>query len=139
MGYQLVLLDFGMSIPIVEVEKHSENCIQMGTDVTMAPEQFMCNAPTGRGTDWWAFGASVWRIRVFWEPSISQEERDRILNSRCERWGHHDLPTMSFFSPDLQSLLKLLLVPSPEDRDFSASPEAFARLLTHPYFKAVVR
>lgn len=134
MGYRLTLLDFGMSMPLDKVSEEAYSCVRYGTDVTMAPEQFMCNAPTGRGTDWWGFGASLWRTRIFWEPTLSDVERDSLLNFKCEQWGHHSLPIQPFFSPELQSLLKMLLVPSPKDRDFSVSPEAFSKLLKHPYF-----
>jgi serine/threonine protein kinase len=129
--YQLVILDFGLAMRLTEAE--AEDCVKVGTDVTMAPEQVMCNHVAGRGTDWWSVAASMWRTRVFWEPTISDDERDLILKSKCEQWGHHVYPSQPFFSKDFTELLNLMFKPRPKDRDFSKNPVALSKLLDSPY------
>lgn len=137
-AYSLILLDFGMAMTLDEIESSGDNCIKVGTDVTMAPEQFLCNAPTSRGTDWWAVGASIWRTRVFWEPTLTADERDALMTTKCEQWGHYSLPMQPFFSDQLKSLLsELFLIPSPDQRDHSANQAAFEKLISHPYFANV--
>ena len=117
-AYSLVLIDFGLS----EVEARlPDECIKSGTEVTMAPEQVLCNSPIGFGTDWWGAAAGLFRVRVFWEPSIGDKRRDAILHERDPHWGHVILPGQPFFSPDFQSLLNLMLKPCPDERDFDAN------------------
>lgn len=136
-NYRLVLLDFGLSTSIEEAATQ-DKCMDVGTAVTMAPEQVMCNGPAGRGTDWWAVAAAMWRVRVFWEPTLDDRERTRLLNLTCPRWGHHVMPDQPFFSEHFRSLLALMLRPTEQERDFSRSPEAMAALLAHPYLAPAI-
>lgn len=131
--YRLVLIDFGLSRRLEDIDP--EDCLRSGTDVVMAPEQLMCNHPVGRGTDWWSVAASVWRMRIFWEPTIGEQARDRLLSLTDPQWGHYIYPPQAFFDPRLVDLLKFMMVPNPADRDFSSSPLAIKRLLDHPYLK----
>lgn len=128
-AYHLVLIDFGLS----EVEAQlGDGCIKSGTEVTMAPEQIMCNAPVGFGTDWWGVAASLYRLRIFWEPSIDEKSRDDLMKARDPQWGHTSLPMQPFFSPDFKDLLNLMLKPDPEDREFDSQLE---KLTGHPYLQ----
>lgn len=128
-AYHLILIDFGLC----EVEsKLSDECIKSGTEVTMAPEQIMCNHPVGFGTDWWGVAAALWRVRVFWEPSISEDRRAALLHAQDPQWGHQILPMQPFFSADFVKLMKLMLKPTPEDRAFD---ERIKELLDMPYLK----
>lgn len=130
-AYHLVLLDFGLALPLEEAAQ--KNCLHIGTDVTMAPEQVLCNHAGGRGTDWWGLAAAMWRTRVFWEPSIGETERTNLLNAKCEQWGHPILPDQPWFTAEFKSLMRALLKPTPKERDFSHSQKRFQRLLDHPY------
>lgn len=130
MDYSLVLLDFGLAMRLVDAEKRE--CIRAGTDVTMAPEQHICK-PAGRGTDWWAVAASMWRTRIFWEPTLTDDERDTLVNSKCPQWGHYSYPAQSFFDPAFTNLMEMMLVPRKEDRDFSKDARSIRRLLDSPY------
>ncbi|PJF19061.1 Serine/threonine-protein kinase Atg1 [Paramicrosporidium saccamoebae] len=128
--YSLVLLDFGLAMRLDEVKE--KDCIHVGTDVTMAPEQHICR-PAGRGSDWWSVAAGMWRTRVFWEPSITDDQRDEILDSRCAQWGHYVYPTQPFFHPEFSALMDLMLKPRVDDRDFSADRKSLNKLLDSPY------
>lgn len=128
-AYDLVLIDFGLS----EVEAQlGDECLKSGTEVTMAPEQVLCNDPIGFGTDWWGFAAALFRVRVFWEPSIGEKTRSAVLHERDPQWGHVALPMQSFFAPTFRSFLELLLVPHPDDREFDRE---LGKLTGHPYLK----
>lgn len=129
LAYHLVLIDFGLA----EAEASlPDECIKAGTEVTMAPEQVLCNHHAGFGTDWWGVGAALYRVRVFWEPSIDEPTRDKILSSRDPQWGHVSLPMQPFFSPDFSDLLGLMLTPKPADRDFDKHLD---NLLKHPFIR----
>lgn len=126
-AYHLVLIDFGLS----EVEsKLTDECYKSGTEVTMAPEQVLCNAPAGYGTDWWGLAAGLWRVRCFWEPSIDEKIRDALLHSRDPQWGHVTLPPQPFFALAFQQLLDTMLKPSPTEREFDID---MSKLYNLPY------
>lgn len=126
-AYHLVLIDFGLS----ELESRlGDDCVKSGTEVTMAPEQVMCNNPVGFPTDWWGVAAALYRVRVFWEPSITEKERSALLHLRDKQWGHVILPPQPFFSPEFTRLQELMLRPNPEDREFD---DDLGKLLKHPY------
>lgn len=130
--HQLTLIDFGLSwqrLKAIEEEK----CINTGTPVTMAPEQLLCNMPVGRGTDWWAVGASMWRTRVFWEPTISEKERTKLLNLKDSITGHSSYPMMPFFTKEFYNLIQIMMTPLEADRDHSKNYDGIAKLLKHPY------
>ncbi len=128
-AYHLVLIDFGLS----EVESHlKDECLKAGTEVTMAPEQVMCSAPVGFGTDWWGVAAGLYRVRVFWEPSIDEKTRDDLLHARDPQWGHVILPMQPFFKSELSDLFLLMLKPDPDDRLFD---DNLHRLTHHPYLR----
>lgn len=129
--YRLVVVDFGLAMSIMEAE--AQECLSVGTEVTMAPEQHLCNHRAGRGTDWWAVAAAMWRTRVFWEPSITEEERDHLLDARCEHWGHPTLPDQPFFSSEFRQVMEVLLVADPQERDFTSKEERWKALLDMPY------
>lgn len=129
-AYDLVLIDFGLA----EIESRlTDTCHKAGTEVTMAPEQIICNNPAGFGTDWWGVAAGLYRVRVFWEPSIDETERDRIMHLRDPQWGHVIMPRQPFFSREFGDLLELMLKPNPDDRDFDTRLQ---ELLDHPYIKS---
>lgn len=128
-AYDLVLIDFGLS----EVEAQlGDECLKSGTEVTMAPEQVLCNDPVGFGTDWWGVAAALYRVRVFWEPIIGEKTRSAVLHQRDPQWGHVALPMQSYFALAFTSLMNLMLVPHPEDREFDGKLE---KLTDHPYLK----
>lgn len=130
-AYHLVLLDFGLAMRLEDARQR--DCLHVGTDVTMAPEQVLCNHVGDRGTDWWGLAAAMWRTRVFWEPSIGEDERTRLLNAKCEQWGHPILPEQPWFSAEFRALMQIMLKPTPRERDFSRAPRRLQRLLDHPY------
>lgn len=126
-AYHFILIDFGLS----EVEKNlPDDCMKSGTEVTMAPEQILCNSPVGFGTDWWGVAAGAYRVRVFWEPSITEKERDHIMHLRDPQWGHVSLPPQPFFAPKFQDLMHVMLKPFPDEREFDKD---VAKLLDMPY------
>lgn len=130
--HQLTLVDFGLSWKMEDAIKEKK-CINTGTPVTMAPEQLNCSGPVGRGTDWWAVGASMWRTRVFWEPTISEKERTTLLGLKDPSTSHAVYPKLPFFTDDFYSLLSLLMTPLEKDRDHSQNDFTISKLLTHPY------
>lgn len=130
-AYQLVLLDLGLSRRLEDLK--DGQCVDRGTDVVMAPEQLMCNYGTGRATDVRQLGAAMWRTRVFWEPSLSEKQRDDILHTRDPQWGHYRTDRQPFFSDDFWDLLSLLLKSDPADRDYTRDQASIEKLLAHPY------
>lgn len=130
-AYQLVLLDMGLSRRLEDLK--DGQCVDRGTDVVMAPEQLMCNYGTGRATDVRQLGAAIWRTRVFWEPSLSEKQRDEILHSRDPQWGHYRTDRQSFFSDDFWDVLSLLLTADPAERDYTRDQASIDKLLSHPY------
>lgn len=129
--YRLVLIDFGLARLWQDLPKGT--CVRTGTEAVMAPEQFMCNHDTGRPADWWAVAASMWRIRILWEPTLSHAEREALVESRDKYWGRFSTPAQPFFDPLFQDLLDTMLTPNPKDRNFSESVESMTSLLDHPY------
>lgn len=129
--YRLVVIDLGLARLWRDLPKGT--CVRTGTEAVMAPEQFMCNYDTGRPADWWAVGASMWRIRILWEPTLSHAEREALVESRDKYWGRVSTPAQPFFDPLFQDLLDTMLTPDPKDRSFSQSVESINRLLDHPY------
>jgi serine/threonine protein kinase len=128
-AYDLVLIDFGLAEHEADL---GDECMKAGTEVTMAPEQIMCNNPVGYGTDWWGVAAGLYRVRCFWEPTVSEDTRDQIMHLRDPQWGHPAMPQQPFFDPRFTSLLETMLKPTPEKREFDKHIET---LLNHPYIK----
>lgn len=138
-SYDLVLIDYGLSM--TEERASEMECYRSGTTVTMAPEQIMCTGPPSRATDWWGVGAALYRTRVFWEPSLNDKERSKILHLTCPQWGHPIFPPQPFFDPDLTNLFEMLLIADQKARDFDRplnekdAADPLEALLSHPYLK----
>lgn len=131
-SYQLVLIDFGLTELLSNLKK--DQCMKSGTEVTMGPEQVYCTHGVSFGTDWWGVAASLYRVRVMWEPSIDEKLRGDILFARDPHWGHVIYPMQPFFHKEFTGMLDLMFKPEPKSRNFDKHIE---RLLEHPYIKLV--
>lgn len=129
-AYQLVLIDFGLTELVSNLKK--DQCMKSGTEVTMGPEQVYCTHGVSFGTDWWGVAASLYRVRVMWEPSIDEKLRGDILFARDPHWGHVVYPMQPFFHKDFTDLLNLMFKPEPKARLFDKHIE---KLAEHPYIK----
>jgi hypothetical protein len=127
----LKIIDFGLCIRNVDFA--GLGCPHVGTRTTMSPEQHLCHRPLSPASDWWGVGATLFRTRVMWDPSLEDgEERDGLLGMRDPYWRHPVMGWVEEFGEEWGELMERLLQVYPKDRRFD---DDMARLWSLKFFQ----
>lgn len=135
----LKIIDFGLCIKTADFP--GLGCLKAGTKVTMSPEQLLCHRPISPAADWWGVGATLYRLRVMWDPLLDdpedsdggEERRNELLNLRDHHWQHTVMQRVEEFGAEWNQFIGELLQLYPEFRQFDKNMDRLWRL---PYFNS---
>lgn len=132
----LKIIDFGLCIRNDDFK--GLGCLKVGTKVTMSPEQLMCHRPMSPAADWWGVGATLYRLRVMWDPALGgpdvedeeerEERRSELLGMRDHHWQHAVMPLVEEFGADWNQMIGELLQLYPEFRQFDKNMDRLWKL-----------
>lgn len=128
----LKIIDFGLSIRTVDFK--GLGCLKVGTKVTMSPEQLLCHRPITAASDWWGVGATLYRMRVMWDPLLDTDDeeeedlREGYLNMRDHHWQHAVMRRVEEFGEEWNGMMMELLQLYPEHRQFDKDMEKLRQL-----------
>lgn len=135
----LVLFDFGLSKRVESIKR------RVGTSITMAPEMALrklYHLPLTEALDWWSVGSTIWQLNAFSRiPRKQRKHFDEVVypyelvkqDNEYVEYLYNEYP--AFFSKELKSLIKMMMVEDPSKRMFDLDME---RIKGHAYFQDII-
>eukprot|EP00743_Colponemidia_sp_Colp-15_P004875 GILK01005253.1.p1 GENE.GILK01005253.1~~GILK01005253.1.p1 ORF type:complete len:630 (-),score=128.41 GILK01005253.1:126-2015(-) len=124
----ICLADFGLAKENVECGDNTHTFC--GTAAYLAPE-ILIRKGHGRAVDWWALGILIYELLCGIPPFYSENR-----NIMYRKILQDPVQLMPFMSPEVRSLLLLLLDKNPEMR-LCSGPSGAEEIKGHPFFAAV--
>eukprot|EP01029_Cantina_marsupialis_P004162 TRINITY_DN1412_c0_g1_i1.p1 TRINITY_DN1412_c0_g1~~TRINITY_DN1412_c0_g1_i1.p1 ORF type:complete len:639 (+),score=152.51 TRINITY_DN1412_c0_g1_i1:263-2179(+) len=134
-NYYIALTDFGIS---KRLESDDMVFAKEGTKGYTAPEVLM-KRRHGCGVDWFALGALLYYLFYGRKPFGRRKDSGLVVAQRTCK-GIISFPKSPFFgpiSPELKSLIRLLIAPDVKDRLGGNSLNGSSQIKKHPFFKGI--